>query len=189
MAFFRTGAVAAAGSEAVGTGRTTTTFDIILCLSVTKWIHLNWGDAGIKTLFRRVWESLPTDGSGLFILEPQPWYVFVARFSIHLLCVLFVCPGSSLSWQMIGFMHRMSPRTGACFTIYRDFLSCLALHCLILSCLVLRCIALCHVQRIMMPLRCGVGFCFRVWTGRLTRRSTVSHRLQRLTFTCVLLYA
>lgn len=52
-----------------------TTYEIILCLSVSKWIHLNWGDAGLKTLFRRVWESLPTDGTGLFILEPQPWYV------------------------------------------------------------------------------------------------------------------
>eukprot|EP01044_Picomonas_judraskeda_P003822 COSAG03_NODE_324_length_8972_cov_5.452271_8_plen_447_part_00 len=51
-----------------------TTYEIILCLSVTKWIHLNWGDAGLQTLFRRVWESLPTDGTGLFIMEPQPWY-------------------------------------------------------------------------------------------------------------------
>ncbi len=50
------------------------TYEIILCLSVSKWIHLNWGDVGLKTLFRRVWESLPTDGTGLFILEPQPWY-------------------------------------------------------------------------------------------------------------------
>jgi hypothetical protein len=56
--------------------------------------------------------------------------------------VCFVSPGSSLSWQRIGFMHRMSPRTGACFTIYRDFLSCLALHCLVLSCLVFSCLAL-----------------------------------------------
>lgn len=38
-------------------------------LSTTKWIHLNWGDAGIKKLFQQVSRGL-TKG-GYFILEPQ----------------------------------------------------------------------------------------------------------------------
>ncbi|KAL6558427.1 hypothetical protein OROMI_018777 [Orobanche minor] len=40
-------------------------------LSVAKWIHLNWGDDGVITLFWRVWKLLQP--GGIFILEPQPW--------------------------------------------------------------------------------------------------------------------
>ena len=46
-------------------------YDVILALSITKWIHLNWGDDGIKTFFQKVHSSL-RDG-GCFILEPQPF--------------------------------------------------------------------------------------------------------------------
>ncbi|KAL3614605.1 hypothetical protein CASFOL_041691 [Castilleja foliolosa] len=46
-------------------------YHAILCLSVTKWIHLNWGDDGLITLFWRVWKLLLP--GGVFIMEPQPW--------------------------------------------------------------------------------------------------------------------
>ncbi|XP_063933698.1 uncharacterized protein LOC135145505 isoform X2 [Zophobas morio] len=48
-----------------------TLYDTILCFSVTKWIHLNWGDAGIKKLFSNIWGTL--EDGGHLILEPQPW--------------------------------------------------------------------------------------------------------------------
>lgn len=46
-------------------------YDTILCLSVTKWIHLNWGDAGLITLFTKIWKLLQP--GGILVLEPQPW--------------------------------------------------------------------------------------------------------------------
>lgn len=34
--------------------RTTEKYDTIICFSTTKWIHLNFGDEGIKRLFKKV---------------------------------------------------------------------------------------------------------------------------------------
>lgn len=43
-------------------------YDTILCLSITKWIHLNFGDIGIKRLFKTISNSLNVGGH--LILEP-----------------------------------------------------------------------------------------------------------------------
>uniref|UniRef100_A0A8C7PWS3 RNA methyltransferase n=1 Tax=Oncorhynchus mykiss TaxID=8022 RepID=A0A8C7PWS3_ONCMY len=52
-------------------------YDVILCFSVTKWVHLNWGDGGLKRLFHRVFRHLRP--GGLFVLEPQPWVTYGKR--------------------------------------------------------------------------------------------------------------
>jgi hypothetical protein len=46
-------------------------FDVVLCLSLTKWIHFHAGDAGIKIMFARIDTALSP--GGLCILEPQPF--------------------------------------------------------------------------------------------------------------------
>ncbi|KAJ7731106.1 Bicoid-interacting protein 3-domain-containing protein [Mycena maculata] len=49
-------------------------YDIVLAFSITKWIHLNGGDAGLQTFFSRVAAVLPT--GGLFLVEPQAWETY-----------------------------------------------------------------------------------------------------------------
>jgi len=55
-------------------------YDVITCFSTTKWIHLNWGDEGIKLLFKRVCSQLVS--GGLFLLEYQGWERYSKKRSL-----------------------------------------------------------------------------------------------------------
>ncbi|XP_038878262.1 probable RNA methyltransferase At5g51130 isoform X2 [Benincasa hispida] len=55
-------------------------YDTILCLSVAKWIHLNWGDDGLITLFSKIWKLLNL--GGILVLEPQPWKSYETNYSV-----------------------------------------------------------------------------------------------------------
>ncbi|KAG5716220.1 putative methyltransferase C2A9.10 [Termitomyces sp. T112] len=46
-------------------------YDVVIAFSISKWIHLNGGDAALVTFFRRVYDVLKP--GGMFILEPQAW--------------------------------------------------------------------------------------------------------------------
>lgn len=49
----------------------TACFQTIVCLSVTKWIHLNYRDEGLKRFLKRIYNHL--EPGGLFVLEMQPF--------------------------------------------------------------------------------------------------------------------
>lgn len=55
-------------------------FDTILCLSLTKWVHLNWGDEGVKRLFHRAYSNLHPGGN--FILEAQTFESYAKKKKI-----------------------------------------------------------------------------------------------------------
>lgn len=46
-------------------------FDSITCFSTSKWIHLCYGDCGIRRFFKKVYDSLVK--KGVFIFEPNEW--------------------------------------------------------------------------------------------------------------------
>lgn len=48
-----------------------THFDLIFAFSITKWIHYQYHDAGVKYFLKKITSKL--NPKGYFILEPQPW--------------------------------------------------------------------------------------------------------------------
>ncbi|KAI3880468.1 hypothetical protein MKX03_031019 [Papaver bracteatum] len=55
-------------------------YDAVTCFSVTKWIHLNWGDEGLITSFRNIWRLLRP--GGILVLEPQPWKSYKSNYLV-----------------------------------------------------------------------------------------------------------
>ncbi|KAF8072586.1 RNA methyltransferase [Scenedesmus sp. PABB004] len=56
-------------------------YEVVTCFSVTKWVHLNWGDDGLMRLFHKFFRVLAP--GGLLVLEPQPWKSYRAAVHKH----------------------------------------------------------------------------------------------------------
>jgi 7SK snRNA methylphosphate capping enzyme len=59
--------------------KSTGAYDIVLCLSVSKWIHLNEGDEGLNRFFRQLLRLCKP--GGLVVLEYQPWKSYINNSS------------------------------------------------------------------------------------------------------------
>ncbi|KAF9165119.1 hypothetical protein BGX21_002492 [Mortierella sp. AD011] len=64
------------GNEEANAGQ----WDVILGFSLTKWIHLHHGDAGMKEFFQKIYRSLAP--GGIFLLEPQAYDTYNRRSKI-----------------------------------------------------------------------------------------------------------
>ncbi|RYH29239.1 methyltransferase domain-containing protein [archaeon] len=52
-------------------------YDTIMCLSMTKWVHLTYGDEGLRRLFDKMFTLLKI--GGILILEYQTWRSYKSR--------------------------------------------------------------------------------------------------------------
>ena len=63
--------------------------------SVSKWIHLNGGDAGLKNFFERVYGALVPGGT--FVLEAQPRESYTKARKLHPVRAIYPLMNADLS--------------------------------------------------------------------------------------------
>uniref|UniRef100_A0A1I8IH04 RNA methyltransferase n=1 Tax=Macrostomum lignano TaxID=282301 RepID=A0A1I8IH04_9PLAT len=90
-------------------------YDIIQAFSITKWIHLNWGDRGLKLFFRRAFRELRPDGK--LILEPQPFQSYKKKL---------LCPSTSATTPISrcgrrNFANTWNARSASLIQQYHGF--------------------------------------------------------------------
>uniref|UniRef100_A0A1I8IN33 RNA methyltransferase n=1 Tax=Macrostomum lignano TaxID=282301 RepID=A0A1I8IN33_9PLAT len=95
-------------------------YDIIQAFSITKWIHLNWGDRGLKLFFKRAFRELRPDGK--FIAAPA-----VPEHRRNYACNIELRPERFRAYleQEVGFAHILAiSEQQQCHGFQRPLLMC-----------------------------------------------------------------
>lgn len=74
----------------------------MVCLSVLKWVHLNFGDAGLTRLFLKIYNSLLVGGK--LILDIHSWKSYKKKKN---LCQAFQYTFSTISIKPKGILDRL----------------------------------------------------------------------------------
>ncbi|RZC36532.1 Bin3 and/or Methyltransf 31 domain containing protein [Asbolus verrucosus] len=56
-------------------------FDVVFCFSITMWIHLNYGDTGLKKFLEEICSL-----GNVIVVEPQPWKCYRSAVKRMKLC-------------------------------------------------------------------------------------------------------
>ena len=85
----------------------------VLCLSVTKWVHLTGGDTALDALFGALATAVAVGGH--VVLEPQPWRSYVRAVTKRGVRAAGAVPLTSLALRPEGFIDRLVTVHGLTF--------------------------------------------------------------------------
>ena len=74
-------------------------YDIIVFLSTSKWIQLNYGDDGLKRTFKKIFSQLKPGGRLLFEPQTMNCYKSSKNITVRLFFLLFHTHASLLSYD------------------------------------------------------------------------------------------
>ena len=77
-------------------------FDTLVCLSVMKWVHLNWGDQGLTRLFLKMYNSLKVGGR--LVIDIHNWKSYKKRKKT---LIAFAYQYSAISIKPKGILERL----------------------------------------------------------------------------------
>jgi hypothetical protein len=75
---------------------------------VTKWVHLNWGDDGLITLFSKIWGLLlPVIVIYIIFLQVLFFFRIIDGIVVEDSCGFIVLPPCYMEWSLEQFFQKL----------------------------------------------------------------------------------